>query len=206
MKKTDYLVSIAATLCRSDEPLLRLAFSEALSAGVSPASIREVILTAYLFDGYPAALEGFRLLSELAGSSGEGGEDLVYTAKSIHMWRVRGKDLCQKVYGPQYLTLMNRVKSFAPELSDSMIVEGYGKVLSRGCFDIVTRELCVVAILSVKNRPRQLLSHALGALRLGATPESLRSTLDQINKMMKEEEKSAALEVIENAIKIFSMP
>ena len=206
MKRTGCLVRIAAALCRSDEPLLRLVFSEALSTGVSSVSIREVILTAYLFDGYPAALEGFRLLSEMTESPPEDVEDLVYTSEAVRIWRMRGSSLCRKVYGPQYEPLMKRVKTFAPELSDSMIVEGYGKVLSRGGIDIVSRELCVVAILSVKSRPRQLLSHALGALRLGASAAMLRSTLEQIENMLLESDKPAIREIIECAITTLNAP
>lgn len=206
MKRIGCLVRIAATLCRGDEDLLRLAFSEALSAGVSPASIREIILTAYLFDGYPAALEGFRLLTAMTESPGKDAEDLVYTPEAVSRWRMRGNDLCRKVYGAQYDSLMERVRSFAPELSDSMIVEGYGKVLSRGGLDIVSRELSVVTILAVKNRPRQLLSHALGALRLGATPTLLRSTLEQIDDMLDDSDKSAVEEIIERAISAINMP
>lgn len=69
---------------------------------------------------------------------------------------------------------MNRVGEFAPELGDAMLVEGYGKVLSRDQIDVRMRELCVVVILSLKHRLRQLLSHALGCLRLGVTEDQLR--------------------------------
>ncbi len=69
---------------------------------------------------------------------------------------------------------MSRVRDFAPELSDAMLVEGYGKVLSRDQIDVRMRELSVVVILALKLRLRQLLSHALGCLRLGVTEEQLR--------------------------------
>lgn len=100
--------------------------------------------------------------------------DVEYTADSISDWRIRGERLCRMVYGAQFETLTDMVMQFAPELSDAMLVEGYGKVLSRDKLDPKIRELVVVAILASKNRPRQLLSHCLGALRLGATEHELR--------------------------------
>ncbi|MFC2150281.1 carboxymuconolactone decarboxylase family protein [Calditrichota bacterium] len=184
-----------------------------MSESTNIPEIREVILTSYLFDGYPSALEGFRLLSDLelrhsclrksseahsqrlSGThSGETSSDsaacdqvsppdrskLNYTPANLSLWRSRGVPLYRQIYGDQADKLQARVQAFAPELADAMLVEGYGKVLSRDALDIATRELCIVTMLAVKDKPRQLLSHALGALRVGATSERLLAIPDHI--------------------------
>ena len=61
-----------------------------------------------------------------------------------------------------------------------MIVEGYGKVLSRPGLDIATRELAIVAFLTVDNRPKQLMSHIRGALRVGVTTAQIGATIDDL--------------------------
>jgi alkylhydroperoxidase/carboxymuconolactone decarboxylase family protein YurZ len=167
------LIRTAAALCSGDEDLVRQCFNRALDAGATPEKLREVIHTAYLFDGYPTALEGFRLLGELTGAPKSDPAEFRYDTERVAMWRERGDRLCRVIYGAQYARLMKRVREFAPELADAMLVEGYGKVLSRENLDPAIRELCVVAILAAKYRPRQLLSHCLGALRLGVTPTRL---------------------------------
>ncbi len=200
------LCRVAAALVRSDEETVRNSLQQAIDNGITASQLREVILTSYLFDGYPTALEGFRLLSEITSPSGVDRADLTYTADNITAWRKRGEPLCRKIYGTQYEPLMARVAWIAPELSDAMIVEGYGKVLSRDGLEPRQRELCVVAILAVKFKPRQLLSHALGALRLGATPEQLLNIIDITAEIANDENSDKARTVIKEAIDKYGLP
>jgi len=64
-----------------------------------------------------------------------------------------------------------------------MVVEGYGKVLSRAALDLPRRELCIVAVCAVSGQDRQLHSHLLGALNVGASPNAIDATLDIIERM-----------------------
>ncbi len=171
------LARLSATLVHGAEDDVRVAIHRALDTRISVEMIREVIFTSYLFDGYPTALEGFRQLALIAGPPESPPADVNYNAESIANWRNRGEKLCRLIYGNQFDNLTGMVEQLAPELADAMLVEGYGKVLSRDRLDPKLRELIVVAILASKNRPRQLLSHCLGALRLGATEEELRQIL-----------------------------
>ena len=54
-----------------------------------------------------------------------------------------------------------------------MIVDGYGKTLSRPGLDLMRRELCSAGMLVPQRAPRQLLSHLRGALNAGAMPAQL---------------------------------
>ena len=58
-----------------------------------------------------------------------------------------------------------------------MIVEGYGKVLSREALDLRLRELCVVATCAALRQDRQLHSHLHGALHVGASVDEVTATL-----------------------------
>jgi alkylhydroperoxidase/carboxymuconolactone decarboxylase family protein YurZ len=133
-------------------------------------------------------------------------DELHYNPVNIESWRSRGATLCRKIYGRQYESLMQRVSRMAPELSDAMIVEGYGKVLSRTELDTGLRELCVVAILIVKNRPRQLLSHSLGALRLGVHPEKIRDVLTIVDNLTLSFDLGKSKSIIEEAIQKYKLP
>jgi len=175
-----------------------------LEAGITTDQLREVILTGYLFDGYPAALEGFRILSELALISRKESDAHLYNPENIALWRERGVKLCKMVYGAQYESLMKRVEAFAPELRDAMIVEGYGKVLSRPQLDIRLRELCVVTILAVKSRHRQLLSHTLGSLRLGVTIQQLHIAIKEAIENQPKEKIQQVYSTIELAIDTYN--
>jgi alkylhydroperoxidase/carboxymuconolactone decarboxylase family protein YurZ len=69
--------------------------------------------------------------------------------------------------------LMQRFDDISPEMQSWMIVEGYGKTLSRPGLDEVSRECAIVCILAVLGRESQLYSHIRGALNLGATVEHI---------------------------------
>lgn len=58
-----------------------------------------------------------------------------------------------------------------------MVNEGYGKVLGRPGLPLVTRELCIAALLAALDAPRQLYSHLRGALNAGAPREAVEATL-----------------------------
>ena len=117
-----------------------------------------------LYAGYPAALEGLRVLNAAwpgrARRTREGGPA---------QWRARGEKLCRRVYGPAYGKLIPAVQSLHPDLAVWMVEHGYGRVLARGGADAVTRELVTIAALAALGWERQLVSHVLGAVRVGAS-------------------------------------
>lgn len=59
-----------------------------------------------------------------------------------------------------------------------MVEEGYGKVLGRPGLSLLARELCIVALLTVLDVPRQLYSHLRGALNVGGTEEAVDAALE----------------------------
>lgn len=163
-----------------------------------------MILTSYLFDGYPTALEGFRILHELNPAvTADQTSDHIYAHENVSLWRTRGEELCRVIYGPQFAPLMTNVSQFAPELRDAMIVEGYGKVLSRDQLPVKERELCVVAMLAAKDRLRQLLSHMLGSLRLGATDADLETALTAALELHPERSRKNLTDVLTRATTTF---
>jgi alkylhydroperoxidase/carboxymuconolactone decarboxylase family protein YurZ len=58
-----------------------------------------------------------------------------------------------------------------------MILEGYGKTLSRPALGALEREYCVIAILTVTRMWRQLRSHAIGAVNVGGTRAGVRDAI-----------------------------
>src|SRR5690606_22884508 len=74
-----------------------------------------------------------------------------------------------------------------PSLDHWMIVEGYGKVLSRPGLDLPRRELCIVAACAATAQDRQLHSHLWGALNAGASPEVIDDALAAIADLVPED-------------------
>lgn len=173
------LLCAISALIVSDQPRhLRFFLEWAFHEYITPEEIYEVILQSYLFAGYPAALEGFFVLRDVLQdkrmSLGTGEVDY-----RVQEWRERGLKLCRQIYGNNFDQLQRNIEKISPELADWMIVEGYGKVLSRPRLGAVERELCTVAALTVLGRKRQLLSHMKGAFNVGARPLEMKEAILQ---------------------------
>jgi len=104
-------------------------------------------------------------------------DELVEGYADVLEWRTRGEATCRTVYGRNYAKLRTNIRGLHQALDEWMIVEGYGKVLSRAGLDLVRRELCIVAACAAASQARQLHSHLLGALNAGATAGQLDAAL-----------------------------
>jgi 4-carboxymuconolactone decarboxylase len=203
-----HLVRIAGSIAGLPEGQVRSLMSEALGE-TDHVAIEEIILQSYLFAGFPRTLNAmrtWRAVSERAapmssegtfGDSAAGGASSAVDhsdealndaadgfAGDLETWRRRGEETCAIVYGDSYEKLRENIRSLHPALDDWMIVDGYGKVLSRPGVDLKTRELCIVAACAVSGQQRQLHSHLHGALNAGATPGEVGGVLDALGDLI----------------------
>lgn len=170
------LVRLAARIAGSGEEGLRAAMAEAFT-GVKPEWVEEVILQSYLFAGFPRALNAMREWRKVSGRAAptdDEGADFTWHDE----WAARGHETCATVYGRFYEPLRRNIRELHPALDAWMIIEGYGKVLSRPALSLHLRELCVVAACAAARQDRQLHSHLHGALHCGASVAELRDVLN----------------------------
>ncbi len=164
------LVSIFASLNKSEElsKLLQKAFEE----GYTYLMMYEALLQVYLFAGFPAALEALSVLYEVYGS-----QSLKQSEEyNVERFIQRGQATSKQIYTTVYDKMMNKLQKISPEMSEWMIIEGYGKTLSRPGLSLQHRELCIIAILAAGNWKNQLYSHIRGALILGISPAIIQET------------------------------
>lgn len=131
----------------------------------------EILLQSHLFFGFAQALEAVRVFAEVLPP---GDAQVGYTAKDSAdgaMLRQRGEELCRRVYAPNFERLVGDLRKASPELAEWMVVDGYGKVLSRPGPTMIEREIASIAFLAISGHPVQLHSHLRSARNLGATAE-----------------------------------
>jgi 4-carboxymuconolactone decarboxylase len=184
------LAIYAATIALADESAMTTAIVHLRARGVNRADLYEIVLQSYLFLGFPRMLIAAETLAEVWPPSQR--DPGLSPPTEVDHWRQRGEALYQRVYGANADRLRKRVVSFAPEIFEWMIIEGYGKVLSRAGLDIVPRELAIVAFLIVDNRPKQLMSHIRGAMLVGATIDQLRECATDLESVAPEGAYAAA--------------
>lgn len=178
------LVRLAAAVAAAGEDVVRGALADA-SVHAPAEWTEEVILQSYLFAGFPRALNAAREWRRLSGRPAptcDDGERYDDAAR----WRAAGERTCAIVYGDAYQRLRHNIRALHPALDAWMIVEGYGKVLSRPQLDLRRRELCIVAACAAAGQDRQLHAHLHGARHAGATPAQLAATLDAAHDILRE--------------------
>lgn len=140
----------------------------------------EAFLQIYLFAGFPHAIAVLNLFARMCREL-----EIVPHPHSesydASLFRHRGEQLCRKIYTTVYEKMRDRLHQISPELEDWMIVEGYGKTLSRPGLDVQARELCALAVLTVLDWPEQQYAHLRGALNVGVSPEQCRAVLRGIS-------------------------
>lgn len=183
------LVRVGAALSPCSTADLRHALRAALEAA-EPDQIEEVILQSYLFAGYPAALNGFRVWREVSGRPAPAA-----TADDVSLWERRGADVCRRVYAGQYERLRSNVAQLHPDMERWMLNEGYGKVLGRPGLDLETRELCIAALLASLDAEPQLYAHLRGAVNAGASEDDVEAALRESGRGVSPERARAAREV-----------
>jgi 4-carboxymuconolactone decarboxylase len=159
---------------------LRDAFrlESALQTAVESATveqIEETLLQSHLFAGYPAALNALVLWRRLSGVAAP-----TESTDDTKAWEERGRGTFEAVYGAQHERLLGNAKAIHPDLAQWMINDGYGKVIGRPGLDLVTRELCIIALLSVQDAVPQLYSHLRGALNVGASEDEVSDVVNHL--------------------------
>ena len=184
---TRQLVRLAAIIASGDEQAVRSAMAESIGV-ISPEWVEELVLQSYLFCGFPRSLNAMREWRRLTGRpapdrTDDGGPE---------EWRRRGEATCRLVYGAMYDRLRVNIRGLHPDLDEWMIVEGYGKVLSRPALDLAKRELCIVAACAASGQERQLHSHLHGAINVGVEPAVLTEAIDSLEGVVAPQDLSSA--------------
>ena len=185
-----FLIQAAIGAAVNDEAMLRSAVRGAVSSAVTGAvssaqhanAVYEAVLQTYLFAGFPSALDGLVVVADECRSILN--QPIAHHTESydVDAFRARGTALCRVIYGDVYEKLMTRLEDVSPDLREWMIVEGYGKTLSRPDLGIVDRELCIVGVLAATGRTTQLYSHVRGAILAGASREDLALCTDVVTE------------------------
>jgi 4-carboxymuconolactone decarboxylase len=195
--RTRYLVRLAAAIAGSPEGQLRTVISEEHSPSWAEA-IEEVILQSYLFAGLPRALNAMRTWRAISGA--QPAQPATHGYVAMQELREKGEATCATVYGSSYERLRENIRALHPEMDEWMIVEGYGKVLSRPGLDLKTRELCIVSACAATGQKRQLHSHVRGSLNSGASVREIESTMDAISDLIDADSERDAREMLAHVV------
>lgn len=186
------LPQLAALSAINNFELLKEYILKARDANISFTKMYECLLQNYLFAGFPTALTSLKILKE------------IYPKKSLpeiedmnlYHFRNKGEINCRKVYGDKFEKLISNINNFSPELSEWLVLEGYGKVLGRPGLSFKERELCVIAVLTVLRFEDQLYSHINGAVRAKASIEEIEKVVRNLDLLTRKKYSAFGIKVL----------
>lgn len=171
------LLRLAAAIASGGREVLHAAAATAATAPLTSEVVDELLLQSVLTVGWPRTLTAAATWRRVASHAAPGEDpDEDYTRSAA--WEARGEATCRTVYGSNYDKLRANVRALHPALDRWMLVEGYGRTLSRPGLDLRRRELCTVAQCAVLDVPAQLHSHLKGAVHAGAGEAEVQAALD----------------------------
>ncbi|MFN4818752.1 MAG: carboxymuconolactone decarboxylase family protein [Ignavibacteria bacterium] len=172
-KQQILILKITIFMSCNDKNNARVLMQDALKLHVPYTALYEALLQIHLFSGYPASIEGLSLLQEVYNE-----EPAAIEEYNVQLFKQRGEKLCRDIYTTVFEKMNKRMHSFSPELSEWMIIDGYGKTLSRANLDIQTRELINICILSLGKWKQQVISHIRGALHVGVEIHDIEEAIE----------------------------
>jgi len=166
------LVCLSAALTRYDLEGFADLTREARRRGLPENSLRECCLQGVPYAGFPRALAALFAIEDQLAPDPERADLLDRPdAPADGVAYFRG------VYGGHADKLLKKIRALDPNFSELVLDVAYGSVLSRPGIAPQQRELMGIASLAVLGQLPQLLAHAAGALRYGATLESCLESL-----------------------------
>jgi 4-carboxymuconolactone decarboxylase len=169
------LLRVALGIPNASETRLADEMRAAAAGGTPAVWLEELLLSSLLYVGFPRALVAATVFRRQVPEPAAGSEPEGYD--HWREWQERGEATCRVVYGKHYDQLRSNVRTLHPALDLWMVMDGYGKTLSRPGLDLMRRELCSVALLVGQAAPRQLVAHLRGAVNAGATAGQLDEVL-----------------------------
>ena len=188
----------SAVIAVGNNDLVRAALEYFRETAFDAVAVYETILQSYLFLGFPRMIEAALIHHDVFGDR-PGADNTIeqISPAEARAWFGGGMALCRQVYGKNFARLQEKFKGVSPEIFRWMVIEGYGKVLTRPGLNSVERELAEVAALIVDRRERQLLSHLIGSLNVGASAQMIRTVNDDIAPLAGEEARVMANRLID---------
>ncbi|MBI3819734.1 MAG: carboxymuconolactone decarboxylase family protein [Planctomycetes bacterium] len=157
----------------SDGAVTERALRRSLRAGLPASAAQEAMRMVHLFGGFPRTLNALEALQRAFAATG------VKPAKaSVDAIRAAaGKRAFQTIYESNAGAVTAYLRGLDPPVARWIADYAYARVLSRPELTLRERELLAVAALAATGQNKQLISHALGARRAGATDAEIRAAL-----------------------------
>lgn len=187
--KRQHITEVAALTGKGDLDKLKIVLIDGLNDGMAVSELKEVMVHAYAYCGFPRALRGLQTLVAVLDERKAKGieDDWGRKASPITDTRSkyeRGRDILVEISGIPADAPKADYAILAPEIEVFLKEHLFADLFERDVLTYAERELTTVAIIASlgKGVEPMLKGHMGIALNVGITPDELRSVLAIVEK------------------------
>ena len=187
--KRQHITEVAALTGKGDLDKLKIVLIDGLNDGMAVSELKEVMVHAYAYCGFPRALRGLQTLVAVLDERKAKGieDDWGRKASPITDTRSkyeRGRDILVKISGIPADAPKADYAILAPEIEVFLKEHLFADLFERDVLTYAERELTTVAVIASlgKGVEPMLKGHMGIALNVGITPDELRSVLAIVEK------------------------
>ncbi|MDF1837983.1 MAG: carboxymuconolactone decarboxylase family protein [Planctomycetota bacterium] len=192
------LVQLVSSVARGDWVELARIRREA-PAGEPDGRWREALIQSHLFLGFPRVVEAFEVLSREGGLHAPT-EPEHEVAGADHA--AQGAPIFDAIYQDLAPVVRRRLAQHHTDFAHWIAEHAYGRVLARPGLQASVRELLAVVCLLHSGLDRQLASHTRGAVRLGASHESVLAVFELVRPHLAGAEAKRLEEVVHRFLEV----
>ena len=204
--KRQHIAEIAALTGRGDLAGLESALVAGLDDGMTVNELKEVMVNAYAYCGFPRALRGLQtLVAVLDGRKAAGAEvNWGREASPITDTRPkyeRGRDILAEISGVPADAPKADYAVLAPEIEVFLKEHLFADLFERDVLTYAEREIATVAILAAIGGVEPMMKGHMGiALNVGVTPDELRGLLALVERRIGRSEADAGRMVLDEVL------
>lgn len=204
--KRQHIAEIAALTGRGDLAGLESALVAGLDDGMTVNELKEVMVHAYAYCGFPRALRGLQtLVAVLDGRKAAGAEvNWGREASPITDTRPkyeRGRDILAEISGVPADAPKADYAVLAPEIEVFLKEHLFADLFERDVLTYAGREIATVAILAAIGGVEPMMKGHMGiALNVGVTPDELRGLLALVERRIGRSEADAGRMVLDEVL------
>ncbi len=187
--KRQHIAEVAALTSAGDIDKLKTALTDGLNGGMTVSELKEVMVHAYAYCGFPRALRGLQMLVTVLDERKANGieDNWGREASPITDTRSkyeRGRDILAEISGVPADAPKADYAVLAPEIEVFLKEHLFADLFERDVLTYAERELTTVAVIASlgKGVEPMLKGHMGIALNVGITPDELRCVLAIVEK------------------------
>ena len=201
------IITISSVTAKGDLVKLKKELNAGLESGLPINKIKECIVHAYAYCGFPRSIRGLQTFMEvLDDRKSKGIKDIEGKAVSeiteTKSKYERGRDNLEKLSGASKDAPKAGYAIFAPEIEVMLKEHLFADLFDRDVLTYAERELVTISVISAIGKAEPMLkSHLNLSIRNGFTPAQLREFINVIHMSVGEEEAKAAKVVLDEVLK-----